>query len=62
MIYFFHYAIADTFRKYREKLTSQVPSTVEAKVSISLTYPDVFSPLQLHVQHKVGICLVKNSG
>jgi ABC-type glycerol-3-phosphate transport system permease component len=34
-----HYAIADTFRKYREKLTSQVPSTVEAKVNIRLIYP-----------------------
>lgn len=33
-MYFFHYAVAGTFRKYKEKLTAQIPSTGEAKVNI----------------------------
>lgn len=36
---FFYYAITDTFRKYKEKFTSQNPAIVEAKVSIWFVHP-----------------------
>lgn len=35
----FYFTVTDTFRKYKEKITSQVPATVEAKVSIWFIRP-----------------------